>query len=89
MSKLQLQANVDDQDIENRIKKVEAIINSMTPEERAKPKILKASRKKRIAAGSGVEVRDVNELLNQFKQMRQLMNQLSKGKFPNIPGLNL
>lgn len=88
MSKLQMQADIDDQDIEQRIKKVEAIINSMTPQEREKPKILKASRKKRIAAGSGVEVREVNDLLKQFKQMRQLMNQLSKGKMPNIPGLN-
>ena len=89
MSKLQLQAEIDDEDIEKRIRKVEAIINSMTPEERAKPKILKASRKKRIAAGSGVEVRDVNDLLKQFRQMSKLMNQISKGKMPNIPGLNM
>lgn len=88
MSKLQREANIDDQDIEQRIKRVEAIINSMTPEERSKPKILKASRKKRIAAGSGVEVRDVNDLLKQFRDMSKLMNQLSKGKMPNIPGLN-
>jgi len=89
MSKLQLQADINDEDIEKRIKKVEAIINSMTPEERAKPRILKASRKKRIAAGSGVEVRDVNDLLKQFRQMSKLMNQISKGKMPNIPGLNM
>lgn len=98
MSKMQMQADIDDQDIELRIKKVEAIINSMTREERENPKILnsnrrkdnsKASRKKRIAAGSGVEVRDVNELLKQFQQMSKLMNQISKGKMPNIPGLNM
>lgn len=89
MSKLQLQAEINDEDIEKRIKKVEAIINSMTPAEREKPRILKASRKKRIAAGSGVEVRDVNELLKQFQQMSKLMNQISKGKLPNIPGLNM
>jgi len=87
MSKLRTQADFNDDDIEQRIKKVEAIINSMTPQERRHPRILKASRKKRIAAGSGVEVRDVNELLKQFKQMSRLMNQLSRGKMPNIPGL--
>ncbi len=89
MSKLQMQADFDDQDIENRIRKVEAIINSMTPKERQHPRILKASRKRRIASGSGVEVRDVNELLKQFRQMSKLMNQLSRGKVPHIPGLNL
>lgn len=88
MSKLQTQADFDDQDIEKRIRKVEAIINSMTPKERERPRILKASRKRRIAAGSGVEVRDVNELLKQFQQMSKLMNQLSRGKMPNIPGLS-
>ena len=87
MSKLQTQADFDDEDIEKRIKRVEAIINSMTPQERRHPRILKASRKKRIAYGSGVEVRDVNELLKQFQQMSRLMNQLSRGKLPNIPGL--
>ena len=87
MSKLQMQSDFNDEDIEKRIKKVEAIINSMTPHERRHPRILKASRKKRIASGSGVEVRDVNELLKQFKQMSRLMNQISRGKLPNIPGL--
>ncbi|MCY4539153.1 MAG: signal recognition particle protein, partial [Chloroflexi bacterium] len=89
MSKLQMQAEFDDQDIEKRIRKVEAIINSMTPKERQHPRILKASRKRRIAGGSGVEVRDVNDLLKQFRQMSKLMNQLSRGKVPHIPGLNL
>ena len=89
MSKLQMQADFDNEDIEKRIKKVEAIINSMTPTEREHPRILKASRKRRIAAGSGVEVRDVNELLKQFKQMSRLMNQISRGKIPNIPGLRV
>ena len=89
MSKLQMQAEIDDHDIENRIRKVEAIINSMTPAEREQPRILKASRKRRIAAGSGVEVRDVNDLLKQFRQMSKLMNQISRGRLPNIPGLNL
>ena len=88
MSKLQSQADFNDDDIEKRIKKVEAIINSMTPQERKHPRILKASRKRRIASGSGVEVRDVNELLKQFKQMSRLMNQISRGKMPSIPGLS-
>ncbi len=88
MSKLQTQADFNDEDIEKRIKKVEAIINSMTPQERKHPRIMKASRKRRIAGGSGVEVRDVNDLLKQFRQMSRLMNQISRGKLPNIPGLN-
>jgi len=50
-------------------------------------KILNASRKKRIAAGSGVEVRDVNEVLKQYQQMQGMMQMLRKGKFPKIPGL--
>ena len=89
MSKLQMQAEFDEDDIEKRIRRVEAIINSMTPAEREQPRILKASRKKRIAAGSGVDVRDVNDLLKQFRQMSKLMNQISRGKVPNIPGLNI
>ena len=88
MSKLQMQTDFNDEDIEKRIKKVEAIINSMTPQERKHPRILKASRKRRIASGSGVEVRDVNELLKQFQQMSRLMNQISRGKMPSIPGLS-
>ncbi|MCY3779931.1 MAG: signal recognition particle protein [Chloroflexi bacterium] len=87
MSKLQMQSDFNDEDIEKRIKKVEAIINSMTPQERRHPRILKASRKRRIALGSGVEVRDVNDLLKQFRQMSRLMNQISRGKLPDIPGL--
>ncbi|MCY4463978.1 MAG: signal recognition particle protein [Chloroflexi bacterium] len=87
MSKLQTQAEINSDDMEKRVRKVEAIINSMTPQERRHPRILKASRKKRIAAGSGVEVRDVNDLLKQFRQMSRLMNQISRGKMPKIPGL--
>lgn len=87
MSKLQSQAEINSDDMEKRVRKVEAIINSMTPHERRHPRILKASRKKRIAAGSGVEVSEVNELLRQFRQMSRLMNQISRGKMPKIPGL--
>ena len=61
------------------IKRIEGIINSMTPEERRKPGILKASRKRRIANGAGVQVQEVNRLLNQFEQMQKMMKQISKG----------
>lgn len=57
----------------------EAIINSMTPRERHRPDIIKASRKKRIAAGSGSEVREINQLLKQFAQMQKMMKKMSKG----------
>lgn len=59
--------------------RVEGIINSMTPTERAKPELIKASRKRRIAAGAGVQVQEVNRLLNQFEQSQKMMKQLSKG----------
>lgn len=72
---------------EKEMKKVEAIIQSMTKEERKKPEILKASRKKRIAKGSGVEVSDVNKLLKQFEQMKQVMKMFSSGNMPQIPGM--
>ena len=88
MSKMQMQGQIKNEDIEARLKKVEAIISSMTPKERERPlKILNASRKKRIAAGSGYEVRDVNEVLKQYQQMQNMMQMLRKGKFPKIPGL--
>lgn len=87
MSKMQLQGMVDNEEVEDRITKVEAIINSMTLKERAKPDILNASRKKRIARGSGVEVRDVNDVIKQYRQMQKMMKQLRRGKMPNIPGL--
>ncbi len=55
---------------ERDVRRMEGIICSMTPLERRKPELLKASRKRRIAAGAGVQVQDVNRLLNQFEQMR-------------------
>ncbi len=59
--------------------KVEGIINSMTPLERTKPEIIKASRKRRIAAGAGVSVQEVNRLLSQFEQTQKMMKMVSKG----------
>ena len=67
---------------EKEMKKVEAIVQSMTKEERKKPDILKASRKIRIAKGSGTEVSDVNKLLKQFDQMKSMMKMFSSGKMP-------
>ena len=61
------------------IGRVEGIINSMTPAERAKPELIKASRKRRIATGAGVPVQEVNRLLNQFEQTQKMMKQFSKG----------
>ncbi|MCF2612289.1 MULTISPECIES: signal recognition particle protein [Fusobacterium] len=69
---------------EKEMKKVEAIIQSMTKQERKKPEILKAERKQRIAKGSGTEVSDVNKLLKQFEQMKGMMKMLSSGKLPNF-----
>lgn len=72
---------------EKEMKKVEAIIQSMTIEERKKPDILKASRKIRIAKGSGTDVSDVNKLLKQFEQMKSMMKMFSSGKMPNLGGM--
>ncbi|MBC7229178.1 MAG: signal recognition particle protein [Actinobacteria bacterium] len=63
---------------ESQIKRVEAIIQSMTPEERRKPQIIGASRKQRIARGSGTSTQDVNRLLQQFQQMQKLIKQFGK-----------
>ncbi len=64
---------------EKQLRRVEGIINSMTPAERVRPEIIKASRKRRIAAGAGVAVQDVNRLLSQFEQMREMMKRMQKG----------
>ncbi len=64
---------------EKKIARIEGIINSMTPAERAKPELLKASRKRRIAAGAGVSVQEVNQLLNQFEQTQKVMKLVAKG----------
>ena len=61
------------------VRRIEGIINSMTPGERAKPELIKASRKRRIATGAGVQVQEVNRLLNQFEQTQKMMKQFSKG----------
>ncbi len=72
--------SVDTEENEKRMVHIEAIIQSMTPRERQNPKIIGASRKIRIAKGSGTRVQDVNQLLKQFEQMQQMMKQFSGGK---------
>jgi signal recognition particle subunit SRP54 len=67
---------------DEQLKVVEAIIFSMTPEERRNPRILNASRKRRIARGSGTTVQQVNELLSQFRQVQRMMKQMQKGRGP-------
>lgn len=87
----QLAGQIDEAKADNKMKKSEAIILSMTPEERENPSILRASRKNRIAKGSGTTVADVNRLINEYEKMKQVMKQMSSmtksGKMPNMGGL--
>ena len=85
---------IEDVEIDDRIMdRNAAIILSMTPEERAKPSVLNASRRRRIAAGCGMKVEDVNRLIRQFEQMQKMMKQFGGGKgkakrkMRNLPGL--
>ena len=75
--------NVDDRDLD----RLQAIITSMTPEERRNPAILNGSRRRRIALGSGTNVQAVNQLVKQFGQMQKMMRQLSQGKMPSLQQL--
>ena len=70
-------ANMDQAD--KQVRRMEGIINSMTLQERAKPELIKASRKRRIAAGAGVQVQEVNRMLAQFEQMQAMMKKLKGG----------
>jgi signal recognition particle subunit SRP54 len=96
----QAAGQVNAADSDRQVRRIEGIISSMTPGERARPELIKASRKRRIAAGAGVPVQDVNRLLNQFEQMQSMMKQMKKGGlakmmrglagmrgFPGMPGL--
>jgi signal recognition particle subunit SRP54 len=75
--------NVDDRELD----RLQAIITSMTPEERANPKVIDGSRRRRIAQGSGTTVQAVSQLVKQFGQMQKMMRQLSKGKMPDLQQL--
>jgi signal recognition particle subunit SRP54 len=79
--------NVDLSGADSELRRIEAIIRSMTPQERRNPKIIKASRKRRIAAGSGTDVQDVNALLRQFREMQRMMKQLKQGRGRQLAGL--
>jgi signal recognition particle subunit SRP54 len=72
---------------ESELDRVEAIILSMTPEERANPGLIKGSRRKRIANGSGTKVQQVNQLVKQFDQMRKMMRHMASGKMPDAQQL--
>ena len=76
---MQGMGQVDERDLD----RIEAIILSMTPHERAHPEEINGSRRKRIAAGSGTTVQAVNRLVKQFGQMKKLMKQMSQGKMPD------
>jgi len=67
---------------DQQMKRIEAIVNSMTLEERYNPRIINASRKRRIARGSGTTVQEINQLLAQFRQMQRMMKQMSSGRGP-------
>jgi signal recognition particle subunit SRP54 len=69
-----------------QMKRIEAIIDSMTPDERRRPEIIKASRRRRIALGSGTSTAEVNRLLKQFVEMQKMMKMLSGGKMPRLGG---
>jgi signal recognition particle subunit SRP54 len=75
-----MKQQIDPQEAEASMKRIEAIINSMTTKERRQPDILNGSRKRRIAAGSGTQVQDINQLIKQFREMQRMMKQLSGGK---------
>jgi signal recognition particle subunit SRP54 len=72
-------AKVSNEDADKSLRRIEGIINSMTPLERRKPELIKATRKKRIADGSGVQVQEVNRLLKQFEETQKMMKMFSKG----------
>jgi signal recognition particle subunit SRP54 len=80
MNRLSANAPVDDR----ALVRVEAIIQSMTGEERSKPHIINGLRRKRIALGSGTSIQEVNKMLKQFAEMQRMMKTLSKGKLPGM-----
>ena len=75
------------EEAESQFKRTEAIINSMTREERRRPDVLNASRRRRIASGSGTQVQDVNRLIKQFRDARKLIKRLKKSGMRGIPGM--
>lgn len=78
---------LDQAEAEKQLKYVEAIILSMTPEERRNPRVLNGSRRRRIAEGSGTSVQQVNQLISQHRQMKRMMKRLNQGKLRGLQGL--
>ena len=76
----QISRDIPEEVTDQQLKRVEAIINSMTREERRSPRILNASRKRRISRGSGTTVQEINQLLAQFRQMQRMIKQISTGR---------
>jgi signal recognition particle subunit SRP54 len=83
----QMARQINPQDAERQLKITEAIINSMTPEERVRPDILNASRRRRIARGSGTQVQDVNRLIKQYREAQRLFKTLKKSGRRGVPRL--
>ncbi|MFP4395948.1 MAG: signal recognition particle protein [Anaerolineales bacterium] len=80
--------DIDRTQTEKQLTRVEAMILSMTPEERRRPRILNGSRKRRIAQGSGTTVQEINQLLSQHRQMKRMMKQLNQGKMRGLGNLS-
>jgi signal recognition particle subunit SRP54 len=72
---------------ERELDRIEAIMLSMTPEERRRPELIKGSRRLRIARGSGTTVQQVNQLVKQFGQMQKVMKQIGRGRMPDLQAL--
>jgi signal recognition particle subunit SRP54 len=81
----QLARQIDPKDAENQLKMTEAIINSMTVHERRKPDVLNASRRRRIATGSGTEVQDVNRLIKQYREAQRMFKNIKKSGMRGLP----
>jgi signal recognition particle subunit SRP54 len=83
-----LASNIPQEGEESHMQKIEAIILSMTSEERRNPDIVNGSRRRRIAQGSGTTTRDINQLISQFHQMQKLAKMAAQGKLPkNLMGM--
>jgi signal recognition particle subunit SRP54 len=92
MGKMAKQPEMDDAATDKQLRRVEAMINSMTPGERQNPNIIDGRRKRRIAAGSGTTPQEINQLLSQFQAMRKMMKQMAAqagkgGGMPAMPGM--
>jgi len=83
----QLAKQIDPKDAEKQLKLTEAIISSMTSQERRRPDILNASRRRRIASGSGTQVQDVNRLVKQYREAQRLFKTMKKSGMRGLPRL--